>query len=119
LSAALDAAAGSDLHAEGGEQVLDLVEQEYLTYFTRTGRPTGDYKRAMADYNDAQDRVGEAHRRLDEATQLLARQESAREAVALTADALDQAQDRHAKTADAHARAEALVEAHATARAVL
>lgn len=119
LSAALDAAAGSDLHAEGGEQVLDLVEREYLTYFTRTGRPTGDYKRAMVDYNAAQDRVSDAHRRLDEATQLLARQESAREAVGLTADAVDQAQARHAETAEAQARAEALVEAHATARAVL
>ncbi|GGK58788.1 AAA family ATPase [Ornithinimicrobium pekingense] len=119
LGAALDAAAGSDLHAEGGEQVLEMVEKEFLAYFTRTGRPTGDYRRAMTDHTEAQHGVTEAHRRLDEAGRLLERQQSAREAVEAGADVVARARTDHAAAQAAQVRAEALAEAHATARALL
>lgn len=119
LGAALDAAAGSEMHAEGGEQLLDLVEKEYLTYFTRTGRPTGDYKRAALSYTEAQDRVSEAHRRLVEAGQLLARLEAARGEVDVTGAVLADAREEHACAQEAQRRAEAVEQAHARARAVL
>ncbi|GAA1174982.1 ATP-binding protein [Ornithinimicrobium humiphilum] len=119
LSAALDAASGSELHAEGGDQVLDLVEREYLTYFTRTGRPTSDYRRAMTDHTEAQDAVGEAHRRLEEAERLLDRREAARVELEAAEERLEQVRAEHAAALEAQARADALLEAHATARAVL
>ncbi|WP_298891698.1 AAA family ATPase [uncultured Serinicoccus sp.] len=82
LQQALDAAADAHLHDGDGEQVLGLVEEEYLRYFTgRTGRPTGDYRGAIEAYHAAQAEVAEAHRRLVEAEDLLDRQQRAREAV--------------------------------------
>lgn len=119
LSAALDAAAGSRLHAEGGERVLQAVEKEFLTYFTRTGRPTGDYRRAMADHTAAQDQVSEAHRRLEEAAQLLARKERAGQDAALAEEALTAARARYAAAQEARTHADAVVEVHQRTQAVL
>ena len=50
LRAALDAAAGTGVDAGGeGESVLAAAEAEYRRYFTAaTGKPTGDYDRALA-----------------------------------------------------------------------
>lgn len=80
LREALDGAANANGHDEGGDKVLDLVEKEYLAYYTaRTGRPTGDYKAAIGDYAHAQAEVAEAHRRLVEAETLLDRQGQARD----------------------------------------
>ncbi|KUG55810.1 hypothetical protein AVL62_05865 [Serinicoccus chungangensis] len=82
LQQALDAAADAHLHDGDGEQVLGLVEEEYLRYFTaRTGRPTGDYRGAIEAHHAAQAEVAEAHRRLVEAEDLLDRQQRARDAV--------------------------------------
>ena len=119
LGQALDAAAGSQLHAEEGERVLDRVEREFRSYFTPTGRPTGDYKQAMAEHTQAQHEVAEAHRRLQEATVLLERQEVARRRATLlegelvSADAaLEAAQHEHDAVAE-------VVAAHEQARARL
>ena len=119
LSSALDAAAGAHLHAEEGEQVLDLVGREYSTYFTRTGRPTGDYKQAMTGWTVAQEAVAEAHRRLQEAEELLARQVSLKELAAEATDELTTARAEHEAAAEAHAAVAEVVAAHEQARARL
>ena len=108
LREALDAAADAQLHDGDGEQVLDLVEEEYLRYFTaRTGRPTGDYKAAIEAHTAAQADVAEGHRRLVEAESLLARQADARadeerltEAVRTAGDRSATARERAAEVAD-------------------
>ena len=47
LSRALDVAAGEAVALSGAEPLLiDRVEAEYLGYFTRTGRPTGEWAAA-------------------------------------------------------------------------
>ena len=47
LSRALDVAAGEAVAMSGAEPLLiDRVEAEYLRYFTRTGRPTGEWAAA-------------------------------------------------------------------------
>lgn len=119
LSSALDAAAGSQLHVEEGEQVLDLVAQEFATYYTRTGRPTGAYKLAMTDYTAAQESVAEAHRRLQEAGELLARQSRAREAAGAAAEELAAARAGHQEARTSQESVAEVVAAHEQARALL
>ncbi|SOC56434.1 AAA family ATPase [Ornithinimicrobium cerasi] len=91
LTAALDAAAGARQHAEGSDAILDRVDAEYRLYFTATGRPTGDYRAAMARQTQAQDDVAEAHRRVEEGSELLLRQSRARGWVARQEAELDEA----------------------------
>ncbi|WP_122261236.1 AAA family ATPase [Ornithinimicrobium cerasi] len=91
LTAALDAAAGARQHAEGSEAILERVDAEYRLYFTATGRPTGDYRAAMARQTQAQDDVAEAHRRVEEGSELLLRQRRARGWVARRQAELDEA----------------------------
>ena len=119
LSSALDAAAGAQLHVEEGEQVLELVAKEFATYYTRTGRPTGDYRRAMTAYTAAQDAVSEAHRRLQEAEELLRRQAEARGAAATATDEVEAARADHQVARRAEEAVAAVVEAHERARARL
>ncbi|WP_299518651.1 AAA family ATPase [uncultured Serinicoccus sp.] len=108
LQQALDSAADAHLHDGDGEQVLGLVEEEYLRYFTaRTGRPTGDYRGAIEAYHAAQAEVAEAHRRLVEAEDLLDRQQRAREAVGR---AVQQVGVREGDLRDARERADAVAE---------
>ena len=81
LSRALDVAAGEAVALSGAEPLLiDRVEAEYLGYFTRTGRPTGEWAAAtnrlraadeelarraaaIAEVDDAVRRHAGAHRR--------------------------------------------------------
>ncbi len=81
LAQALDAAAGADLHSEGGEDLLTQVDAEYRTYFTAGGRPTGDYRAAMTEAQRSQDEVVRAHAVLAEADRLLAEREQAVQAL--------------------------------------
>lgn len=54
LSRALDVAAGEAVALSGAEPLLiDRVEAEYLRYFTRTGRPTGEWATAIKRLQDA------------------------------------------------------------------
>ncbi|MFK5688733.1 AAA family ATPase [Ornithinimicrobium sp. LYQ92] len=116
LREALDGAADARLHDDGGERVLDLVEEEYLRYFTaRTGRPSGAYRAAIADHTEAQGEVAEAHRRLVEAEGLLERHARAGEDVEL-ADARRTA--ARAELADAQARHQAVAALESTLREV-
>ncbi|WP_010148134.1 AAA family ATPase [Serinicoccus profundi] len=129
LQEALDAAADAHLHDGGGERVLELVEEEFLRYFTaRTARPTGDYRLAIEAYHAAQADVAEAHRRLVEAEELLARQERARQAAEHAHDQVggregalrgaEEAADAVAEIVTAHERAaDRLREARTLARA--
>jgi hypothetical protein len=58
LSRALDIAAGEAVELSGGEPLLvDRIEAEYLGYFTRTGRPTGQWAAATTRLRSADDEV--------------------------------------------------------------
>ena len=85
LTEALDGAAGADLHTEGGADLLSAVEQEFLTYFTPTGRPTGPLRAGITQARAAQEQAVLAHQRVDEADQLLADRASAQAAAAAAA----------------------------------
>lgn len=115
LTQALDAAAGSQLHTEGAEALLEEVEKEYRRYFTATGRATGDYREAMTRYTQAQQDVADAHLRVEEGRQLLERQESARSGVRSTGGDVAAAAERLARAQLAGTRVEAVAEAHRAA----
>jgi DNA repair exonuclease SbcCD ATPase subunit len=51
LASALDKAAGTAGHPESNDLLIAAVEQEHLTYFTKTRKPTGQYK-ALSDALD-------------------------------------------------------------------
>ncbi len=58
LSRALDVAAGEAVQLSGAEPLLiDRIEAEYLRYFTRTGRPTGEWATATNRLTDADGEV--------------------------------------------------------------
>ncbi len=84
LSRALDVAAGEAVEPSGAEPLLvDRVEAEYLRYFTRTGRPTGEWAAATSRLKAAEEelarcaaavaQVDEAVRRHAALTAVLAR----------------------------------------------
>ncbi|GAA5166680.1 ATP-binding protein [Ornithinimicrobium tianjinense] len=112
LTEALDAAAGASQHADGADAILDAVEKEYRLYFTPTGRPTGDYRAAMTRHTQAQQDVVEAHRRVEEARELLDRHQAARRRVAEVEPRLAAAQAALEQAEDADARVELVVSAH-------
>ncbi|MGE2722946.1 AAA family ATPase [Mycolicibacterium celeriflavum] len=61
LSRALDVAAGEAVALSGAEPLLvDRVEEEYLRYFTRTGRPTGEWAAATNRLRAAEEAKAEA-----------------------------------------------------------
>ncbi|OBB76783.1 AAA family ATPase [Mycobacterium sp. 852014-52144_SCH5372336] len=61
LSRALDVAAGEAVQLSGAEPLLvDRVEDEYLRYFTRTGRPTGEWAAAVNRLRTAEEVLAEA-----------------------------------------------------------
>ncbi|KUI47151.1 hypothetical protein AU198_17335 [Mycobacterium sp. GA-1199] len=61
LSRALDVAAGEAVRLSGAEPLLvDRVEDEYLRYFTRTGRPTGEWAAATTRLRTAEEALAEA-----------------------------------------------------------
>ena len=58
LSRALDVAAGEAVALSGAEPLLiDRIEAEYLRYFTRTGRPTGEWAAATNRLRAADDEL--------------------------------------------------------------
>lgn len=115
LTEALDAAAGAHQHADGSDALLEAVSAEYASYFTPTGRPTGDYRVALARHTEAQDAVAEAHRRVQEGAALLARLDEARKRRAAADAALSAATDDLGAAEEAGARAELVADAHASA----
>ncbi|KUI43137.1 hypothetical protein AU197_24240 [Mycobacterium sp. IS-1590] len=61
LSRALDVAAGEAVQLSDAEPLLvDRVEAEYLRYFTRTGRPTGEWAAATNRLRAADEALAEA-----------------------------------------------------------
>ncbi len=105
LSRALDVAAGEAVALSGAEPLLvDRVEEEYLRYFTRTGRPTGEWAAATNRLRAAEDALGaaaaavaevdEAVRRhttlTDELARLTAHRAAAAEQVAVAQKAADE-----------------------------
>ncbi|MFX0538391.1 AAA family ATPase [Ornithinimicrobium sp. Y1847] len=116
LTAALDAAAGSQQHADGADVLLDKVSQEYSTYFTATGRPTGDYRLAMSRHSEAEQGVAEAHRRLTEGMALLERQEQLRASSEAASEQVDRADREVSRAQEASAQAELVATRHAEAQ---
>src|SRR5699024_9958913 len=64
LAAALDRAAGTAGHDEDGDALLAAVDAEYATYFTPTGRETGEYAAARKEASAAEATCTEAEARL-------------------------------------------------------
>ncbi|WP_293783072.1 AAA family ATPase, partial [uncultured Aeromicrobium sp.] len=69
-----DAGEGTEVHAE----LLDRVEQEYLTYFTATGRPTGEYARLRDDLDAAIAQQRQALAEVENVARLIERHERLR-----------------------------------------
>ncbi len=105
LSRALDVAAGEAVQLSGAEPLLvDRVEDEYLRYFTRTGRPTGEWAAATNRLRTAEEVLAEAaaavaqvddavrrHATLtDELARLTAQRSDAAKQVAIVQNAADE-----------------------------
>lgn len=119
LREALDAAAGARMHAQEGEKVLDEVEKEYRTYYTPTGRPTGEYRSAMTRCTQAQEAVADAHRRVQEAQDLLDRLAGSRAEVSRLRELIDGCETEYAEMAAQLDQAQGLVAAHERATSLL
>ena len=72
---ALDEAAGGEVDHGASVPLVTAVETEYLRYFTRTGRPTGDYAEAVIRRDEQQARLEEATAGLAEVEQDVTRAE--------------------------------------------
>lgn len=78
LAAALDGAAGADLHSTGSGDLLGAVEAEYRRYYTaNTGKPAGDFRAAITAAHETQDVVVEADRGVSEAAVTLRKRDEA------------------------------------------
>ncbi|SEH70074.1 DNA repair exonuclease SbcCD ATPase subunit [Mycolicibacterium rutilum] len=109
LSRALDVAAGEAVTLSGAEPlIIDRVEEEYLRYFTRTGRATGEWAAANTRLRAAEEAVAEA------AAAVAQVDEAVRRHAALTEELAEVAAQREAaaaalETASAAAEAVAAV----------
>ena len=54
---ALQGALGDERPSNTEDHLLSRVEEEYLRYFTATGKPTGEYREVSADVDAARERV--------------------------------------------------------------
>lgn len=111
LTRALDGASGAQRHTDGGEALLELVEREYLRYFTPTGRPTGELRRAMDAFNAAQAEAVHAHRAVEETEQLLARHQRLEQEAAELAEVRPELDERLARAEEEAAEVEELTRA--------
>lgn len=78
LTEALDGASGVHLHAAEGVPLLDLVEREFLRFYTPTGRIGGELKAAVVAATAARDAAVHADGALRETEELLTRHEQLR-----------------------------------------
>lgn len=115
LTAALDAAAGAQQHADGADALLERVAAELALYLTPTGRPTGVYREALARHTQAQHDVAEAHRRVEEAAALLERLTRGRDRAAQVDAEAGRAAGRLATAERAAAEAETVAAEHEAA----
>ena len=105
LSRALDVAAGEAVELSGVEPLLvDRIEAEYLGYFTRTGRPTGQWAAATARLRAADEELARCAAAMAEVDDAVRRHSDLTpELVRLTAERADAA--RQLATAQAAADA--------------
>lgn len=131
LSRALDVAAGEAVALSGAEPLLvDRVEEEYLRYFTRTGRPTGEWAAAtnrlraadaaLAEAAASVAEVDEAVRRhatlTDELARLTAQRAAAAEQVAVAQKAAEEVAGLRGQLKEAELVAAAARANHDTSR---
>jgi hypothetical protein len=108
LSRALDVSAGEATELSGAEPLLvDRVEAEYLRYFTRTGRPTGEWAAATNRLATAHEEVARCAAALAEVDEAVRRHGAlTAELAALTA----QRSDAQTRLAAARTAAEKVAE---------
>lgn len=96
-----DAGEGAEVHAD----LLDRVEAEYLTYFTATGRPTGEYARLREALDAAIEQERHARAEVENVARLVERHERLR----LRRDDLDvELADQRKEAQDLRDRSDAL-----------
>ncbi|MGV0853382.1 AAA family ATPase [Mycolicibacterium phlei] len=106
LSRALDVAAGEAVELSGAEPLLiDRIEEEYQRYFTKTGKPTGEWAAATNRLKAAEEQVAAAADAVAEVEDAARRHETLTEE--LRALAAERAQATEALTA-AQAAADAV-----------
>src|SRR5690625_3572611 len=67
LRAALESASGTAVSDdEGAENLVQAIEAEYLKFFTRGGRPTGEYRDCVEELSEANEAVHAAKGRVAE-----------------------------------------------------
>nr|WP_238341898.1 AAA family ATPase [Actinopolymorpha rutila] len=106
---ALDESAGGEVDHGAAVPLVAAVEREYQRYFTRTGRPSGDYAEAIHALDQERARVEEARARLAEVEQDVASAERlTRDRATMSARSREQ-EARVAKLADRRQAADKLV----------
>lgn len=119
LSRALDGATGADLHAADGAPLLARVEEEFLRYYTPTGRLGGELKAASLAASAARDEAVLAHGALLETEHLLTRHATLRERAAELTAHETQLASRLRTARDHDAEVSRVVSAHDESTAAL
>ncbi|MDO5031975.1 ATP-binding protein [Corynebacterium sp.] len=110
LTTALEDSTGSAAVAEDSE-LQDKIDKEYKEYFTPSaGNPTGRYKEAIAQLEEAEARHNQAVVQLRELEGIVERYEAAEQAKAEAEDALPGAREELAELEEAAAQARAAQE---------
>ena len=108
LASALDAAAGTSGDPAAGDLLVDAVEQEYLGYLTRTGKPTGRYRAAIEALRQAEDDAARADQALAEITRDVERHAALTAELSQLATATAAAEAEHAELSTRWAEVEGL-----------
>ncbi len=123
LARALDAAAGDAAASPSGADplLIDRIDTEYQRYFTKTGKPTKEWKAAIERVTAAEEHLRRCRVAVDEVNERVARHEELTETVSGAEAALTPAVERLATAQHAHAAvtelAKQLGQAHLAAEA--
>jgi len=104
LARALDAAAGETDAAPSGDEslLIDLIDAEYLKYFTATGRPTGPWKSVTERVTAAEAEVSRRLLAVEEVNERVSRHETLTSALRTLDESLAPAVARLAAARKAH-----------------
>nr|WP_281497386.1 AAA family ATPase [Ornithinimicrobium sp. F0845] len=119
LTEALDGASGAHLHASEGAPLLELVEKEFLRYYTPTGRVGGELRAAVTAATTARDAAVHAHGQLVETEGLVARHEQLRERAASLTQQQSSLVAQRDRTRDQDTEVAQIVRAHEESTAAL
>ena len=104
LARALDAAAGETDAAPAGDEslLIDLVDAEYLKYFTATGRPTGPWKAVSERVSCAEAEESSRLLAIEEVNERVCRHERLTSALQMLDESLAPAAERFTAARKAH-----------------